>query len=88
MSNENGVLAVVDGITPTTATEKFNQLVRAIVVLALVAGFIYGFVVSKVVSTESFAIVLGMAITWWFKNEDEKKKADVKTTPTPGGSTA
>lgn len=88
MATDNGVAVVVDGLAPTTATEKFNQLVRAIVVLALVAGLIYGFVVTKVVSTESFLIVASIAITWWFKNEDEKKKADVKASPTPGGSTS
>lgn len=57
-----------------TRTEKFNQLVRAIVVLSLVGGFLYGFIVSKVVNTESFSLVLGIAITWWFKSRDEQQQ--------------
>ena len=67
-----------------TRIEQFNQLVRAIVVLMLTGGFLYGFTVSKVVNTESFAIVLGIAVTWWFKSrDDEKKVAEKPAAPTP-----
>lgn len=88
MAGENGAVAIVDGLAPTTATEKFNQLVRGAVVLILVLGFVYGFIITKVVSTESFAIVLGIALTWWFKSRDEEKKPDAKPSPTPGGPTS
>ncbi len=56
--------------------DKLNQSVRAIVVIMLTAAYIYGFVGTKVVNTESFSIILGMAITWLFKARDEKKAAD------------
>lgn len=85
-SGENGVVAVVDGMTPTTNTEKFNQLIRGVVVLLLTIGFIYGFVISKVVSTESFAIVMGIAMTWWFKSSDAKDEA-ARSKPAPTGAT-
>lgn len=67
-----------------TRPEQFNQIIRGAVVLMLVAGFIYGFIVTKVVSTESFAIVLGIALTWWFKSrDDEKKDAAAKANGAP-----
>ena len=67
--------------------EQFNQLVRGIVVLLLVGGFIYGFVVSKVVNTESFAIVLGVAMTWWFSSRDKKQADDAtKSAAQPPGA--
>ena len=56
--------------------EKFNQLVRAAVVIMLAAGFMYGFIVSKVVSTESYAITFGIAMTWWFASRDKKQSDD------------
>lgn len=75
----------MDEPAPPTRIEQFNQAVRAVVLLALTGGFIYGFIVSKVVSTESFAIVFGIALTWWFKSRDEEKKMNGKphTPPVP-----
>lgn len=61
--------------------EQFNQAVRAVVVLALVAGLIYGFVVSKVVNTESFLIIANTAFIWWFKSRDEKNATGARTPP-------
>jgi hypothetical protein len=62
----------VDSDASPNRIEKFNQLVRAIIVLVLVGGMTYGFIVSKVVSTESYLIVVSIALTWWFKSRDEK----------------
>ena len=74
-----------DGAVPVTRVEQFNQLVRAIVVLALTFGVLHGFIYSKVVSTESFLIIAIMVFTWWFKSRDEEKKPT--TQPTNGGAT-
>jgi hypothetical protein len=72
----------VNGNGGTTRIEQFNQLIRGIVVLALVFGMIYGFIWSKVVSTESFMIVAILVFNWWFKSrDDEKKDAVVKAAP-------
>ena len=60
-----------------TRVEQFNQLVRGMVVLALTGGLIYGFVWSKVVSTETFTVIASFVFTWWFKSRDDEKKADV-----------
>ena len=62
----------MNGDAPISRTERFNQLVRAIVVLAFTFGVVYGFVVSKVVSTESFLVIGSVVFTWWFKSRDEK----------------
>lgn len=76
----------------TDRIEKFNQTVRAAVVILLALGFVYGFIVSRVVSTESYAITFGIALTWWFASRDKKQDADEKaalakaatsTAPTP-----
>ena len=55
-----------------TRTEKFNQVIRGVVVLVLTGGLTYGFVVSKVVSTETFAVIASVVFTWWFKSRDDK----------------
>ena len=60
---------------PLTRIEQFNQLVRALIVLLLTGGFLWGFIITKVVNTESFSIVLGLAITWWFKSRDDEHRA-------------
>jgi len=56
-------------------------------VLLLIGGMTYGFIVSKVVSTESFLIVVSIAMTWWFKSRDEKgtplAKPVTPATPSP-----
>ena len=57
-------------------TEKFNQLIRGVVVLAFTFGIVYGFVVSKVLSTETFVVMASIVFTWWFKSRDDEKKKD------------
>lgn len=69
-------------------TEKFNQAIRGVVVLSLTFGLIYGFIITKVVSTETFVVIASVVFTWWFKSRDEKQLADtalakVATPPTP-----
>lgn len=76
---------------PTRAPwlDVFNQGVRGFVVILMTAGFLYGFVVSKVVSTESFAVVYGSVLAWWFasgKRSDDAKNAAIPITPPPGGT--
>jgi hypothetical protein len=55
--------------------DQYEQIVRGSVVVLLTLGFLYGFVWSRVVSTESFAIVLGVAVTWLFKSKDQQQQA-------------
>lgn len=72
----------------TTRVEQLNQLVRAVVVLAFTFGVVYGFVGSKVVSTESFLVIGSVVFTWWFKSRDEVKSvgpAGPSTGVAPGG---
>ena len=64
--------------------EQVNQLVRAIVVLAFTGGIVYGFVVSKVVSTESFLVIGSVVFTWWFKSRDDEKKRANGAASSPG----
>lgn len=82
----------MNGDAPVSTSEKapwldvFNQGVRGFVVVLMTAGFLYGFVVSKVVSTESFAVVYGSVLAWWFasgKRSDDAKNAAVTATPPP-----
>lgn len=82
----NGELSGDGALAPTPRTESFNQIVRGAVVLALVGGMIYGFVVSKVVSTESFLIVANTALVWWFRSRDEARPALPAKPTTPGGT--
>lgn len=72
-----------EGTPRDSRIEQFNQSVRALVVLLLVGGMVYGFIVSKVVSTESFLIVASTAITWWFKSRDEKVSVGKPLGPAP-----
>ncbi len=59
-----------------TRTEQLNQIARTGVLVMLTLGFLYGFVVSKVVSTESFAVVYGSVLAWWFAQGNRKQQAD------------
>lgn len=64
--------------------EKFNQAIRGVVVLLFTGTICYGFVVSKVVSTETMAVMASTAFTWWFSNKkDEEKKPPAKNGATP-----
>ena len=65
-----------------TRIDKFNQLVRGAIVLMFTSTICYGFVVSKVVSTETMAVMASAAFAWWFS--DPKKATPDK--PTNGGA--
>lgn len=75
MANGNGQVVVLDDAKPTAA-DKVDQLIRGGVVTILTFGFVVGFLWTKVVSTESFALVYGIAMTWWFSSRDKKQAAD------------
>ena len=66
-----------------TRTEQFNQIIRGVVVLVLTLGLTFGFIVSKVVSTETFAVIASVVFTWWFKSRDEKEPAEKAQTKAP-----
>ena len=73
-----------------TRIEQFNQAIRGIVVLAFTGAICYGFVVSKVISTETVVVIASVVYTWWFKSRDDEKKdaaakaAAVSPTPSSG----
>lgn len=73
-----------DDLRPLTRVEQFNSLIRGLVVLMFTATICYGFVVTKVVSTETMAVMGSVVFTWWFSKRDDEKKAETK----PGGPTA
>jgi hypothetical protein len=69
----------------STVIEQINQLVRAFVVVAFTLTICYGFVVSKVLSTETMVILANTVFIWWFKSrDDDKKTADAKPAPSGG----
>lgn len=73
-------------VTPPVATDPFNQWVRGGVVAILTIGFFYGFVITKVVSTESFAVMYGVVLGYWFgsgKRTDDAKAAAISSPATP-----
>lgn len=49
--------------------DKFNQLVRSLVTLGLVAGFIYSSLIVKTVSQETFNNLVLLVVTWWFARD-------------------
>lgn len=68
--------------------EKFNQVVRAFPLVVLTLAAAWGFVVSKVISTESVLIILSMVYNFWFKADEEKRRTQemkeaVKAVATP-----
>jgi hypothetical protein len=70
-----------------TRVEAFNALIRGMVVLVFTLTIAYGFVVSKVLSTETMVILANTVFIWWFKSrDDEKKTADAKPAPVSGGA--
>jgi len=46
--------------------EALNQAVRAIVTLALVGGFLFGFVVLKAISGEVYTAIVSGVVGFWF----------------------
>ena len=67
-----------------TRIEQFNQAVRGIVVIAFTAAICYGFVVSKVLSTETMVVLANTVFIWWFKSrDDEKRTAEKPSAPAP-----
>ena len=62
-----------------TRVDQFNSLVRGVVTLALTFGFVYGFIVSKVVSVEAYIGIFGAVSAWWFASRNQASRAsDVK----------
>lgn len=48
--------------------------VRAIISIAMAGGILYGFIVSKITSTD-FLITAAVAVGWWYLSRDKEKKA-------------
>ena len=63
---------------PQGRVEKFNSLVRGFVTLALTFGFVYGFIVSKVVSVEAYIGIFGAVVAWWFATRQQPNRATDK----------
>ncbi len=73
-----------------TRTQTFNQMVRSIITLALTAGVLYGFVITKTISAEVYVPLATLAITWWLNRDQQaassKESADLLKTPAPNGN--
>lgn len=70
--------------------EKFNSMVRGVVTLALMFGFVWGFVVAKVVSVDAYIGILASVTAWWFASRSQPTRStDTKTplelAPPPAG---
>lgn len=64
--------------------DQFNSLVRGVVTLALTFGFVYGFIVSKVVSVEAYIGIFGAVVAWWFASRTQASRAnDARPTNAP-----
>lgn len=59
----------------TTRVDQFNSLVRGVVTLALTFGFVYGFIISKVVSVEAYIGIFGAVSAWWFASRTQATRA-------------
>lgn len=68
---------------PTSRVDQFNSLVRGVVTLALTFGFVYGFIISKVVSVEAYIGIFGAVSAWWFASRTQASRAG-DTKPTNG----
>lgn len=69
--------------------EKFNSMVRGLVTLALMFGFVWGFVVAKVVSVDAYIGILASVTAWWFASRSQPTRStDAKPTEPPAASEA
>lgn len=61
--------------------ERANGAVRALVTLIFAGALVWGYIVSKIVSTDAFVGIAGMVIAWWFRarDEDRQQKAITET---------
>lgn len=48
--------------------------VRPVISIIAMLGITYGFFVGKV-ATDTYVLIAGGAIAWWFKSRDDEKKA-------------
>lgn len=61
--------------------ESFNSLVRGLVTLALIFGFVWGFVIAKVVSVDAYIGILASVTAWWFASRTQaSRSSDTKPT--------
>jgi hypothetical protein len=64
--------------------EKFNSLVRGLVTLALMFGFVWGFVIAKVVSVDAYIGILASVTAWWFASRaSPTRSTDAKPAEPP-----
>ena|SRR5687768_155268 len=54
--------------------EQFNQIVRSLVTLGLLGGFLFGFVVSKEIGGDIFTTVFASVVGYWFASRDQKTR--------------
>jgi hypothetical protein len=69
-----------------TFIEKFNQGVRAIVLLVLTGAFVWGFVMVNKVSGEVFTTIFASVLGYWFASREAKARYEqgpTTTTRTP-----
>lgn len=67
--------------------EQINQATRSIITLALTAGVLYGFIVSKVIPPDVFVPLASGVLTWWFVRDQasatSKEAAEMIKAPPP-----
>ena len=63
--------------------EKFNSMVRGLVTLALMFGFVWGFVVAKVVSVDAYIGILASVTAWWFASRSQPTRSTDAKPPEP-----
>ena len=67
--------------------ESFNSLVRGLVTLALIFGFVWGFVIAKVVSVDAYIGILASVTAWWFASRTQaSRSSDTKPAEGPAPS--
>jgi hypothetical protein len=59
---------------PPTRIEQFNQVVRSLVTVGLLGGFLWGFTVSKEIGGDIFTTVFASVIGYWFASRDQKTR--------------
>jgi len=56
--------------------EKVNQAIRAFPLVVFTLVLAYGFVVSKVISTESMLVIAVSVFNYWYNSDQRKRQSE------------